>query len=160
MPREKLEKLYKKEQNPRKKERLQFILELYDGQQIKTSTRMIRRSYRTARRWLQGWNKEGLQGLMPVFAKSGEGGGNPYLDKAIWMQTIEDIKNRGMSIEDTRKYINKKYEVSYSYNGVWDRLRKKKNGVRPVHYGKPFKMHVKRPPDAELILKKSSKKQE
>lgn len=153
-----LENIYKKEKDFRKKERLQFILGLYDGHRLKDTSKMIRRSESTCKRWLKSWNKYGLEGLMPSFSDSGKGGGNPYLENEDWDHIFIELKDKGMSIEDVRKHVNAKYKISYSYKGVWERLRRKKNGVRLAHYGKPYKVHANRHDDAEFILKKTSKK--
>lgn len=158
VPRAEVERLYKEERDSRRKERLRFILELYDGQKIKDAARMIRRSDMTGKRWVKSWNRNGLEGLMPAFY--GKGGGSPYLDEKAWNSIIDEIRDKGMALDDVILFVKNRHGVSYSYKGVWNRLRRKKNGARPVHYGKPFKMHAKRPPDAGLILKKGSKRQE
>lgn len=146
-----LEQIYKKEKDPRKRERLQFILALYDGEMQITAARMILRNPRTVGLWLKKWNQYGLKGLFSGHSTGRKG----TLNKEEWKEIMDEIKDKGMSIKDVILYVNKKNGTSYTYQGIWNRLRRKKNGKRPARYGKPFKKHEKRPPDAEVILKKT-----
>jgi len=53
MPKEEIERLYKKEKDPRVKERLHAILLLLDGKTAIEVAGILRRNERTIRRWVK-----------------------------------------------------------------------------------------------------------
>jgi len=65
MPKEEIERLYKKEKDPRVKERLHAILLLLDGKTAIEVAGILRRNKRTIRRWAKAWNEKGYEGLKP-----------------------------------------------------------------------------------------------
>lgn len=151
MEKEDLEDRFRKERNPRVKERLLAILHLYDGKGISETSSMIRRSVSSVKRWLWSWNKEAYDGLIPEFT----GGPKPRMPYSEWNEILEEIENKGMTLKDVRVYVKTTRGIEYSYDAVWKVLRKKMK----VRYGKPYIKNSKRPDDAEAILKKGSMKQ-
>jgi len=65
MPKEEIERLYKKEKDPRVKEKLHAILLLLDGKTAIEVAGILRRNKRTIRRWVKAWNDKGYEGLKP-----------------------------------------------------------------------------------------------
>lgn len=146
MTKEKLERRYKEEKNPRMKERLLAILMIYDGKKVSEIPSLIRRSRRTVHEWLRRWNECGYDGLVPEFS----GGPKPLITTQEWDRVIDEVEEKGMTIKDVTQYVNRTRGVSYSYKTVWEVLRKKKH----VRYGKPYIRNKLRPENAEEILKK------
>ncbi|MEM2759321.1 MAG: helix-turn-helix domain-containing protein [Nitrososphaerales archaeon] len=146
-----LEERFKKEKNPRVKERLLAILHLYDEKKISETASIIRRSVSSVKRWLWSWNEEAYDGLMPEFT----GGPKPRMPYSEWDRILEEIENKGMTLKDVKVYVKTTRGIEYSYDAVWKVLRKKMK----VRYGKPYIKNSKRPDDAEAVLKKGSMKQ-
>ena len=69
LTKEEPEERYRKERDPRVKERLLAILLLYDGKSIYEVSEIIRRSERRVKEWLKRWKKEGYEGIMPETRK-------------------------------------------------------------------------------------------
>ena len=67
MSKQKLEAKYKQEKNPRVKERLLPILLLYEGKKVSELPSIIKRSRTSIEDWIKRWNKQGYQGLIPLF---------------------------------------------------------------------------------------------
>lgn len=150
IPEAELEQLYREEKNSRIKERLQTILLLYRGYRADETAEILRRGYATVRRWKDAWNKGGYEGLKPNFT----GGYKPMISSSVWDEIIEEIKDKSMTLKDVQVYVNTKYGTNYAYTSVWNWVRKKKK----VPYGKPYPRDIRRPEDAEEILKKTSAK--
>lgn len=147
LTKEELEEIYKKKEvDPRTKERLLAMLLLHDGKKVSEVSRIVRRSVRTVENWINRWNVQGYDGLIPRF----DGGPKPRIGDSEWDKIVMEIEGRGMTIRDVEFYVKDTRGVHYAYKTVWKVLRKEKK----VRYGKAYKMNAKRPPDAEEILKK------
>jgi transposase len=144
--REEIHARFKKETNPRIKERLLAILHFYDSMNIDEVAKATGRSESSVKRWLRSWNKNGFEGLAPNFK-----GGHPFMvTPDQWAEILKEIRGKGMTIHDVRVYIKKTRGIEYSYDAVWKVLRKKLK----VRYGKPYIQNHKRPANAEEIFKK------
>jgi len=141
-----LETRFRKERDPRVKERLMAILHFYDGKTIDQTAALTRRSPSSVKRYLRKWNKEGFDGLVPQF----DGGPKPRIDDDQWKEILGEMEGKGMTLRDVRVYIKKTRGVRYSYGGVWKVFRKKLK----TRYGKPYVKNYSRPEDAVEILKK------
>ena len=104
--------------------------------------------FRSIRRWKDAWNTGGYWALKPDY----QGGYAPRISSSMWDEILEEIKDRAMTLKDVRVYVNTKYGVEYSYESVWYWVRKKKKAP----YGKPYPRDVRRPVNAEEVLKKPS----
>lgn len=143
---EELEEKYRREGEPRVKERLLTMLHLYEGRSIRETAKAVRRGERSVKRWLRRWNGKGYEGLIPRF----RGGPKPRMEESEWDRVLEEIEGKGMTLRDVTVYVKTTRGVEYSYKMVWHILRKK----RKVRYGKPYIQDEKRPENAEEILKK------
>ena len=137
---------YKKETNPRVKERLLALIHITEGQTAVYTSQAIKHSKRSITRWVKTYNEKGYEGLSPKFT----GGPKPTLPANVWKEILGEIDNKGLTIKDVAVYIKNSRGVTYKYNTLWKILRKKYH----VKYGKPYKVNTKRPNDAEAILKK------
>ena len=145
-PVEELKDKYKKETNPRVKERLLALIHITEGQSAVYTSQAIKHSKRSITRWVKTYNEKGYEGLIPKFT----GGPKPTLTANVWNEILAEIDNKGLTIKDVAVYIKNSRGVTYKYNTLWKILRKKYH----VKYGKPYKVNTKRPHDAEAILKK------
>lgn len=148
LPKNEIEHRYRKESNPRVKQRLLAILNIVEGKTIEQTGKIVRASISSVKRWISSWNKEGLDGLIPHF----DGGPKPRIPESEWDEIVKEVENKAMTLKDVGVYVKDTRGVRYTYGGVWRILRKK----RHERYGKPYKMNAKRPPNAEEILKKPS----
>ena len=146
VPVEELKNKYKKETNPRVKERLLALIHITEGQTAVYTSQAIKHSKRSITRWVKNYNEKGDEGLIPKFT----GGPKPTLNNNTWEQILGEIDNKGLTIKDVAVYIKNSRGVTYKYHTLWKILRKKYH----VKYGKPYKVNSKRPDDAEVILKK------
>jgi transposase len=146
IPEEELERLYLLEKNVKIRERLLAVLLLYHGRPANKVAVMLCRSYSSIRRWKDAWNAGGYEALKPDY----KGGHEPRISSSKWDEILGEIKDRAMTLKDVQIYVNKKYGVEYAYESVWYWLRKKKKAA----YGKPYPRDVRRPANAEEVLKK------
>ena len=146
IPVDELKDKYKKETNPRVKERLLALIHITEGQSAVYTSQAIKHSKRSITRWVKTYNEKGYEGLIPKFT----GGPKPTLTANVWNEILAEIDNKGLTIKDVAVYIKNSRGVTYKYNTLWKILRKKYQ----VKYGKPYKVNTKRPDDAEAILKK------
>jgi len=119
-----LEEKYKREKNPRIKERLLAILHLYEGKSIPEVSRMIK-SESSIKRWLKRWNKKGYDGLIPEL----RGGPKPKLPDSEWDKILKEIEGKGMTI-NVKVYVKTTRRVEYSYNGMACIEKEKESQVR------------------------------
>ena len=144
---EELEELYLREKNVKIKERLHTVLLLYRGYNANKVAEILCRGYASIRRWKDAWNAGGYEALKPDY---GKGGHIPRISASKWDEILDEIKDMAMTLKDVRVYVNTKYGANYSYNSVWYWVRKKKKAP----YGKPYPQDIRRPENAEEILKK------
>lgn len=143
---EELKNRYRKEANPRVKQKLLALIHICEGQSAVFTSQAIKCSKRSITRWVKAYNEKGYEGLIPKFT----GGPKPTLNANVWAQILGEIDNKGLTIKDVAIYIKNSRGITYKYNTLWKILRKKYR----VKYGKPYKVNTKRPDDAEAILKK------
>ncbi len=129
-----MEEKYRKERDPRVKERLLAILLLYDGKNIHEVAEIIRRSGRRVKEWLKRWNREGYEGIMPETSKRGR---KPKISSEEWDKILKEIEGEGMTLKEVTVYIKRKRGVEYAYKTVWTILRRNKK----VKYGKCCLFH-------------------
>ncbi len=117
----------------------------------------IREKEGVFRQSLNDWNENGLQGIIPNFG----GGRPPHLDKKEFDELYKSITKQKpcelmetdkvfWDIELVRKYVLIKYNVDYTYSGMWKIVREKFD----LNYIKPFSKDYRKPDDADEILKK------
>jgi len=146
MPKEEIERLYKKEKVPRVKERLQAILLLLDGKTAIEVASILRRNERTIRRWAKAWNEKGYEGLKPWKGQKKK----PRISEEEWREIGRMAVDKKMTLKEIYVYIRDKYGDLVSYKTTWYWLRKKLK----LRYGKPYVRDERRPGNAEEILKK------
>jgi len=71
LPEEELRVLIRGERDGRMRERLIFIMSLYEGESVECAARKLGRVKATAYSWLRRWNQGGAEGLRPDFSKAG-----------------------------------------------------------------------------------------
>jgi putative transposase len=128
--------------------RLYFIRHLYLGDNIEEAAEKVCISVPTGYEWLKRWNEGGYECLIPQFA-----GGAPG-KLTLEQQNILDqhIKNHDpITSKEVKKFIKTEFGVEYSDMHIWRILRGKN-----LYYGKPFVKDIRRPDNAEEILKKNS----
>jgi len=122
---EELEEKYRKERNPRIKEKLLAILLLYDGKNIYEVGEIIRRSERAIKEWLKRWNREGYGGIMPETSKRGR---KPRISSEEWHKKdkiLMETEGKAMTLKEVTVYVKTTRGVEYAYKTVWATLRKK-----------------------------------
>ncbi|CAD7771850.1 hypothetical protein AIOGIFDO_01118 [Candidatus Methanoperedenaceae archaeon GB37] len=122
---EELEEKYRKERNPRIKEKLLAILLLYDGKNIYEVGEIIRRSERAIKEWLKRWNRENYGGIMPETSKRVR---KPRISSEEWYKKdkiLMEIEGKAMTLKEVTVYVKTTRGVEYAYKTVWATLRKK-----------------------------------
>ena len=134
LTKEELEERYRKERDPRVKERLLAILLLYDGKNIYEVSEIIRRSERRVKEWLKRWNRQCYEGIMPETRKRSR---KPKISSEEWDKILREIEGRAMTLKKVTVYVKRTRGVEYAYKTVWTILRRKKK----VKYGKCCLFH-------------------
>lgn len=147
LSKDRLKELIRDEDDPRIRERLIFIMSLYDGDSVETATDRIARAKTTGYNWLRRWNEDGLEGLKPDF-----GGGRPPKLSYENREELEEIlrERDDWTLKEVKKRIREDFGVEYSRSHLAKIL--KSIGMT---YGKPYQKDYRRPENAEEKLKKS-----
>ena len=104
----------------------------------------------TVGRWYKQYNEHGFEGLEPDYSNCG-------VKCRLTDEQIEEIRQRTTNPEEhydikrTRKLINDKYGIKYTYKQVWIISRDKLN----LNYRKPYLKYNESPEDAEEQFKKN-----
>ncbi len=131
----KLVNLYKKENDPKVKERLLLVIRVREDGQIPFHVvKEMHRSNPWASDWLKRYDKEGLEGLKDRI-KSGR---SPELSEEISYQIKRELKesNHGWTTKQAEELIVKKSGIKYHYTHIYRILRKwgfKQKVPRKVH---------------------------
>ncbi len=131
----KLVNLYKKENDPKVKERLLLIIKVReDGQIPFRVVKDMHRSNPWASDWLKRYDKEGLEGLRNR-TKSGR---PSEISEEISYQIKKELKesNKGWTTKQVEELIIKKSGIKYHYTHIYRILRKwgfKQKVPRKVH---------------------------
>ena len=131
----KLVNLYKKENDPKVKERLLLIIKVREDKQI--PFRVVKEMHRSnpwASDWLIRYDKEGLEGLRNR-TKSGR---PSEISEEISYQIKKELKenNKGWTTKQVEELIIKKSGVKYHYTHIYRILRKwgfKQKVPRKIH---------------------------
>jgi putative transposase len=131
----KLVNLYKKENDPKVKERLLLIIKVREDKQI--PFRVVKEMHRSnpwASDWLKRYDKEGLEGLRNR-TKSGR---PSELTEEISYQIKKELSrsNQGWTTKQVEELIIKKSGIKYHYTHIYRILRKwgfKQKVPRKVH---------------------------
>ncbi len=157
----KLVNLYKKENDPKVKERLLLVIRVReDGQVPFRVVKEMHRSNPWASDWLKRYDKEGLEGLKDR-TKSGR---PPELSQDISYQIKQELKqsNHGWTTKQVEELIIKKSGIKYHSIHIYRILRKwgfKQKVPRKVHVNtasKEEKNHFKKRPQKYLLWISSS----
>ena len=136
----------KEEKSVRVLERLYFIKFIYKGDTIKEACQKVDISEPTGYSWLDSWNKQGYEGLVPNFS----GGPKPKLGEAGREELRRILGEKdAWTLREVRELIKAKFNVEYSEMQVWRMLTSWN-----MHHAKPYILDKRRPDDAETILKK------
>ncbi|MER5175511.1 MAG: helix-turn-helix domain-containing protein [Candidatus Nitrosocosmicus sp.] len=119
----KLVNLYKKENDPKVKERLLLVIRVReDGQVPFRVVKEMHRSNPWASDWLKRYDKEGIEGLKDR-TKSGR---SPEMSKEISFSIKKELKesNQGWTTKQVEELIIKKSGIKYHYTHIYRILRK------------------------------------
>jgi putative transposase len=139
-------RIKKEEKSVRVLERLYFIKFMYKGDTIKEACQKVDISEPTGYSWLDSWNKQGYEGLVPNFS----GGPKPKLGEAERDELKRMLAEKdAWTLREVRELIKAKFNVEYSEMQIWRMLTSWN-----MHHAKPYVLDKRRPDDAEAILKK------
>jgi putative transposase len=132
----KLVDLYKKENDPKVKERLLLVIRIREDEQIPFHVvKEMHRSNPWASDWLKRYDKDGIEGLKDR-TKSGR---PPELSKEMVYLIKKELKesnNQGWTTKQVEELIVKKSGIKYHYTHIYRILRKwgfKQKVPRKVH---------------------------
>ncbi|MDR0912509.1 MAG: transposase [Methanobrevibacter sp.] len=128
-------------------ERLIFISDLFKGFSVPTASKNIGVSHTAGYDWLERWNKEGLDGLIPKY-----GGGRPSGLSKEDLERLDKIllKTPNLTNDNVFDIIKYEFGIEYSDRHI-SRILRKLNYT----YTKPYMIYKKMPEDAEEQLKKN-----
>ena len=128
--------------------RLHFIKACYSGMSIKEAAELTGVSYSNAYVWINRWNEEGPEGIIPKYA-----GGRPsYLtdDEKLELSKLLE-KEDVLTTEIVHKIIKDNFGVDYTFKQV--RIIVKSLGYS---YSKPYPINIESDPKKVEIFKKNS----
>jgi putative transposase len=127
--------------------RLYFIRFLYRNYSIKKAASEVQVSEPTAYQWLKRWNESGFKGIIPRFS----GGAPSKLSEDQKQELYRHLDSGALfTLKMVKQYIFDKFGIRYSKMQVFRILTHHK-----MHHAKPYVQDIRRPDDAEDILKKN-----
>lgn len=129
--------------------KLSFLNLVVQLQNVEEACEIMAISTPTGYRWINSWNKEGMEGLKN---KQGKGGGRPPKLSKEGLKKLEKILRKEKDWWLTKEVvilIKKRFGIVYSEDQVVRILKKLK-----MYHGKPFPHDYRRPNNAEEILDK------
>lgn len=128
-------------------ERLIFISNLFKGNSVLEASKNIGISHSTGYQWLERWNKDGFEGLIPKYA-----GGRPSELSKDDLEKLDKIfmKTPNLTNDIASEIIEYEFGVKYSDRNV-SRILRKLNYT----YTKPYMIYKKMPENSEEQLKKN-----
>ena len=126
-----------------------FIKMLYQGSTITDASKVVGVGRQTGSRWLQRYNEEGFEGLIPKYD-----GGKPGKLSNQQKNELKDMlmdENSNYTIKEVVVLINELYGIEFSYNRVWTLVRVEFG----LWYSKPQSTAHEKPKNAGKLLKKS-----
>lgn len=135
IPAEELESLIRKETDCRMKDRLYFIRNLYDGDEVEQAIKKVGYGTTTGYNWLHEWNENGLEGLKPNF----DGGAPPKLDSDAESRFVKRLaEDDPWTIDGIHTLLEEEFDVEYS-----DRHLKRKLESYGLQFSKsrPYDYH-------------------
>ena len=136
----------KEERDPQERDMLRMVLLLKEGYKPKEVATILRTTERTVYTWKKRYREEGVEGLR-TRARTGR---KTRLSDADNELLARLLKQKGYwTTRDVRALITSDFGVEFTLRHVARLLRKL--GMR---YQKPYVTDLKRPKDAETILKK------
>lgn len=124
--------------------RLGFIKNLYHGDTIAEAAEREGKSQPTGGRWLDRWNKGGVNGLSPD-----HGGGRPPKLNEDEQDRLRQLleADQPWTTQEIRTLIKNRFDVAYHPNYIHELLRS-----LGMNYAKPRPERPERPDDADEIL--------
>lgn len=116
---EELEHHIRNHSDPRMKDRLFFIRNLYDGDPIRRAIKKVGYGTTTGYNWLHSWNDDGLDGLEPNF----DGGPPPKLtlkDEAKFIRHLAE--GQVWTIDEILELLQEEFGVAYTERHVKRKL--------------------------------------
>jgi len=140
-------RIREKEKDVKVLNRLHFMNYLYSDCSVPEASEKLGITKVTGYNWLERWNEDGYEGLIPRFA-----GGRPSkLTDTEKRQLKETLKERDdWTTKEIRKLICDRFGVEYSLKQVGIILRN-----MGMKFGKPYPKDYRRPKDAAEQLKKT-----
>jgi len=128
--------------------RLYFIHNLYLHDDVFQASKEVCISIPTGYEWLKRWNAGGYDAMIPQFDGGAPGKlSSEQLEKLDgYIKTHEPVTTKEIKI-----YIKSEFGVGYSDMQIW-RILQKKN----LKHAKPYVKDVRRPENANELLKKNS----
>jgi len=137
----------KREKDPKVRDRLRMIVLLEEGYKQREVARIMRTTVRTVYKWKKRYEREGFEGLK-TRKKTGR-------KRRLSDDDLEDLKRHlkqrdYWTTREVRNLIKDVFDVEFTLRHVSRILRK-----IGMNYQKPYVNDLKRPRDAENILKKN-----
>lgn len=142
---EELEHLIRNENDKNLYQRLLFIYNLYELDDVEKACKRVCISNQTGYTWLERWNANRYYGLIPQFR-----GGRPRkLNNKDKSKLKKLLESKGLWLTfEVKALIRKEFGVSYSFRQVARILRE-----FDMNYSKPYPKDYRRPDNADDILK-------
>jgi putative transposase len=136
----------KREKDPKVRDRIRMIILLEEGYKQREVARIMRTTERTVYTWKKRYEREGFEGLK-TRKKTGR-------NRRLSDDDLKDLKRRlkerdYWTTREVRNLIKDAFDVEFTLRHVSRILRK-----IGMNYQKPYVNDLKRPRDAENILKK------
>lgn len=129
--------------------RLYFIKFRYDGDSVEEAAKKVGITKRIGYIWQERWNDKGYDGIIPRYA-----GGRPSKLSQQQKNDLEQLlkQKENWTTKDVKNLVSEKFNVKYTLKQIYIILRD-----MGMNFAKPYPRDYRKPPDAEDILKKTSK---
>lgn len=128
---EELKQLYRNEQHPQRRTRLQALWHLRNGKRIQDVVDITGMSYRSVQQWLSWYRRGGLSEVLRRVVGHHAKGGKPYLDQLQQKALVAKVKlGEFTTVWEVKEWVQARWGVSYTYNGMHALMKRLRLGLK------------------------------
>jgi transposase len=128
---EELKGLYKKENHPQRRTRLQALWHLRRGKRIEDVAEVTGASYRSIQDWISWYRQGGLEEVLRRVVGHHAKGVEPYLSPPQQRALVAKVKlGEFTTVWDVREWVKARWGVNYSYKGMHGLMKRLGLGLK------------------------------
>jgi transposase len=145
-----LKRLYKQEQHPQRRTRLQALWHLRQGDRIEEVVEKVGVAYRSVQHWLRWYRQGGLEEVCRRVTGYHSAGAAAYLNAAQQRALVVKVESGEFrTVWDAVHWVEGRWSIRYSYHGMYALLKR-----HDLHLKVPRPRSEKADPHQQVVWKK------